>query len=683
MKLEFVEIEGFRGFRQRARFEIPRGFLVIAGRNGVGKSTILDAIDFALTGSINKYDVEKAKGGGLQEHIWWLGEGHAEKHYVSVGFIDDLGAHFIVTRSRDKHDAVGLTEVLSRLYDAQVTGDHNADGIALMDTTLIRDEIISASSLDLPGQQRFNTVKAAIGSIVGPDYTERTGKIFTEAKAVLTEEQNKLKSQQAELGRLLAQLTEARTEASQSSDVAEALRLVADAAPNSGDKTSAAEVRGIVADRRAALASFNRARARSAEMSTQRGRVRSDEYKQEVSAAEAQLEQTNILRTANVQRVDLAQRLVETEQQSDVQGAHFAALLEHGSSLGLQAGHCPLCDAVRTDAQFATALNAIRTRLTGRAERLTAANQALTDAQAELRSNLATLASATGSLNGLRAELTGVEAADLALRKDYTDAGFADIPIDDQKLAEIRAATEQQRLVSLERAALILGASTAVERVSSLEGQIARRREQIDRTLAIISDAENALELARQIDAAAKSLSNEILVEQFETVMPLLKELYQRLRPHTDWAEIDADFGGKVRGSLNFSVGDGRNPQFLFSSGQRRAAGLAFLLAVHLSRPWCRWQSLLLDDPVQHVDDYRALNLVEVLAAIRRSGRQVIVAVEDAALADVLCRRLRSSQTEAGRRYDLNHAVDGSAKFEAVLDILPLPLETLPVAIAS
>src|SRR5688500_1964400 len=48
-------------------------------------------------------------------------------------------------------------------------------------------------------------------------------------------------------------------------------------------------------------------------------------------------------------------------------------------------------------------------------------------------------------------------------------------------------------------------------------------------TLATISKAENALETARQIDAAAKSLSNEILVEQFETVMPLLKELYQRL----------------------------------------------------------------------------------------------------------------------------------------------------------
>lgn len=72
------------------------------------------------------------------------------------------------------------------------------------------------------------------------------------------------------------------------------------------------------------------------------------------------------------------------------------------------------------------------------------------------------------------------------------------------------------------------------------------------------------------------------------------------------------------------------------------AAGLSFLLAVHLSRPWCAWQSLLLDDPVQHIDDYRAVNLAEVITAVRRTGEQVIVAVEDPALADLLCRRLRS-----------------------------------------
>src|SRR5260370_29903641 len=165
--------------------------------------------------------------------------------------------------------------------------------------------------------------------------------------------------------------------------------------------------------------------------------------------------------------------------------------------------------------------------------------------------------------------------------------------------------------------------------------------------------------------------------------MPLLKELYRRLRPHSEWKEIEVEFGGRVRASLNFSVEGGRNVQFLFSSGQRRAAGLAFLLAIHLSRRWCQWQSLLLDDPVQHIDDYRALNLVEVLAAIRRSGRQVIIAVEDVALADLLCRRLRSSIGEIGRRFELQTSKTGSSEIASINDIYPMPREALRRAQAS
>jgi len=69
MKLDFVEMAGFRGFREKTRFDFPAGFAVLTGRNGVGKSTILDAIDFAVTGTINKFAFKSAKGGGLDEVI--------------------------------------------------------------------------------------------------------------------------------------------------------------------------------------------------------------------------------------------------------------------------------------------------------------------------------------------------------------------------------------------------------------------------------------------------------------------------------------------------------------------------------------------------------------------------------------------------------------------------------------
>jgi chromosome segregation protein len=259
------------------------------------------------------------------------------------------------------------------------------------------------------------------------------------------------------------------------------------------------------------------------------------------------------------------------------------------------------------------------------------------------------------------------------------------VSVDPRKPEEFRKTVLQYEddTAKLEQALFILEASSTHDRVSSLEARVEQLRSSVDLEETGLAAAERAVEAARQIDNASKSVTNEALTEQFDTVLPLLKELYARLRPHTDWREIDTDFGGRVRASLNFSVGEGRNPQFLFSSGQRRAAGIAFLLAIHLSRPWCELRSLLLDDPVQHIDDYRALNLAEVLSAIRKTGRQIVVAVEDGALADLLCRRLRSTPLEPGRRIDLGVGSDGSALIEKQYDISFYPREILPLAEAS
>jgi DNA repair exonuclease SbcCD ATPase subunit len=268
------------------------------------------------------------------------------------------------------------------------------------------------------------------------------------------------------------------------------------------------------------------------------------------------------------------------------------------------------------------------------------------------------------------------------IRQTYVRLGFTDPPAN-FKAADELVSKEQANLVRLERAFAILETSNAIDQVKSLETRVVQLRERADQEAAKLSAVEHGVEAARQIKDASKTVANQILMEQFDTVMPLLKELYRRLRPHADWTEIESDFGGKVRGSLNFVVGDGHNPQFLFSSGQRRAAGLAFLLAVHLSRPWCSWNSLLLDDPVQHIDDYRALNLVEVLAAIRRTDRQVIVAVEDSALADLLCRRLRSETSAIGRIFELGTSKSGAAEIAMSRDVYPMPRLVLRAAQAS
>src|SRR5437870_12365561 len=100
MNVEFVEIAGFRGFRDLVRFDFPPSYAIFTGRNGSGKSTVIDAIEFAITGTISKFQVTEARGGGLEAHIWWVREPSAEEHYVSVGFINGAGERFMISRSR-------------------------------------------------------------------------------------------------------------------------------------------------------------------------------------------------------------------------------------------------------------------------------------------------------------------------------------------------------------------------------------------------------------------------------------------------------------------------------------------------------------------------------------------------------------------------------------------------------
>jgi len=680
MKLAFVEMAGFRGFRDKVRFELPSGFAVLSGRNGTGKSTLLDAIDFAITGEINKFSVKEAKGGGLDEHIWWVGEGKPDSYYVSVGFISDSGEQFTIRRTRERATEISPQQIMHQLSSAESPPSPET----LMQTTLIRDELISALSLDLPEQARFAAVRTAIGGIIGPDYSSRTAAISSAAELAKNRQNERIQGVRGQLGKLLGDLTEARSAAERSAGITEALRLVEELVPvlPEGLLERTEAVRRFVAERTMAIRDVESARLLAEQLQPEFLFWGSTEGKAAIDALQTQFDDASKEKSFAEDRLSMAIRLQDAERTGDEYATHLSALVEHGTALGLQEGHCPLCDAARSQDEFNTAIAKAKTQLADRGERLAHAATAVANARSIANEAQAKFTDISRRREELLIRRGSFQQRLDAISKSYARFGLKS-SLDDPRSAQQEVFAEREKLVRVERSLSILDSSNALDRVKDLESKIAALRERSDGEAAKLATAERAVEAARQIDAAAKTVANQILTEQFDTVMPLLKELYRRLRPHADWAEIESDFGGKVRGSLNFTVGDGHNPQFLFSSGQRRAAGLAFLLAIHLSRPWCRWRSLLMDDPVQHIDDYRSLNLVEVLAAVRRTRRQVIVAVEDPALADLLCRRLRSADEEAGRHFELRSSETGTSVIGKEEEIYPMPRLVLRPAQAS
>lgn len=682
MKLDFVEVAGFRGFKERTRFNFDSGFAVLTGRNGVGKSSVFDAIDFALTGTINKFRVTGAKGGGLESHSWWVGGGSPSEQYVHVGFVDTTGSKFAVRRSREVGLETSEKELFSRLCSPAVNPIDWAQ--TLMQTSLIRDEMIAALSLDLTEQERFSAVQAAMGGLKTADHSDRTRAIVKAAETALSQQEQKVNAVQGELGRALGSLTEVQSLAANSSEIVEAEKLVKSVLGRDllMNVEGINELHGIIAVRRRSIEPLEVVAADLERIQGSLNYLNSSERTSEIDRQMKERDRLADSRFVALQQLETAETQYKFEQQQDALIFHLTALLEHGGAIGLVEGHCPLCDAARQKEEFDNALTSLRQRLADkgiRAQQLSTAVETARQSLAEVESQLKV---ATEAYTELTSEQDRISLEQKRISSTLKQWG-ADPSVSSASLLREYVLRRKEETAILDQALIMAQTSAAGDRLVAMQTRVSNLRDSNEAETARLDSLGRALEAAKQIDKANKVVANELLTEQFETVLPLLKELYLRLRPHAEWQEIETDIAGHVRASLNFTVGEGKNPQFLFSSGQRRTAGIAFLLAIHLSRPWCTFETLLLDDPVQHIDDYRALNLVEVLASIRRTGRQVIVAVEDVALADVLCRRLRSVIGDEGKRFEMSIGLDGSAKILSETQIHPLPSAVMQVAEAS
>lgn len=678
MKLAFVEACGFRGFRSKVRIDFGDAFTVISGKNGTGKSTVCDAVEFGLTGSIEKYAVEKAAGESLTDYLWWRGDGTPEAHYVTVAFRANDGTAFEVTRTRENGANRSAEEIENALC-----GQPRPDNALrqLCKTSIIRDEWIAALSLDLSEADRFELVRAALGPAEGVDYSIKAREVVSIAEATHVRREAAYNEARTRLTSGIAHLAEAKETIGRLGDVAAALEIVADATPNTADDIAGrlAGGRASLLRRRTRLNAMKEAAAQGHDIQARRREFDSPAAAEARAAARDKLDNAVVAAAQADAAVRAAEQALKAEEQTDAIAASLATLIAHGEKLGLHDERCPLCAAARTPEEFSAGLAIARARLEGLASGVTQARDQLATARQAASGPAAELELAQQSwrlIEQEQAQLTAREQDHIELFEKFElDFRFAQDPDGLEREAE----AERNRLLQLESALQTLEASQLVSTVASLEEHLASLRRDVDELADGVTRSQTAVAAAKAIERSVKRIAGEIVDEKLAQISPLLNELYQRLRPHSDWRTIEYSVRGDVRRYLSLRVGDGLNPQFVFSSGQRRAAGLAFLLSVHLARAWSQWRTLLLDDPVQHIDDFRALQLVEVLAALRLDGRQIVCAVEDGALADLLCRRLSGAMETAGYRYEFSFGSSG-AVVAAGSEVPPLPVGIMRAA---
>jgi ABC-type cobalamin/Fe3+-siderophores transport system ATPase subunit len=104
------------------------------------------------------------------------------------------------------------------------------------------------------------------------------------------------------------------------------------------------------------------------------------------------------------------------------------------------------------------------------------------------------------------------------------------------------------------------------------------------------------------------------------------------------------ELGVRYRGQKR-EAGD---PRFFLSNAQGNVLAIAIFLSLAAKRTWCRMDTLLMDDPVQHLDDLDAVALLDAIreAAMGRFGtrKQVVVSTCDRNLYLLMLRKFRALQ---------------------------------------
>jgi DNA repair exonuclease SbcCD ATPase subunit len=211
-------------------------------------------------------------------------------------------------------------------------------------------------------------------------------------------------------------------------------------------------------------------------------------------------------------------------------------------------------------------------------------------------------------------------------------------------LSELRASAEQVAVATDELASL-LGTSGLAEEAERLREQANTLRQAVTELSEHAATSSRLAGDAKTLSVAATQAITGVTRDRFESLQPLVDDIFARLAPHPAFTAL----GFEMRVSYRSGVADPfvkdpesgvtGDPLLVFSSSQANVAALTYFLALSWAADTKALPFLLLDDPLQSMDDVNALGFSDLCRHIRQR-RQLVVSTHEQRLASLLERKL-------------------------------------------
>lgn len=190
-------------------------------------------------------------------------------------------------------------------------------------------------------------------------------------------------------------------------------------------------------------------------------------------------------------------------------------------------------------------------------------------------------------------------------------------------------------------------------RRKNLQDKIDEKKESMDELNETISMRKETSERAMSLIKKLRDAATEVISSKLDEVRPLLRNIYSKVDPHPTLRDIrlKSKFSYQL-GRLNSFVEDPEDPSLenqnldpfnFMSSSQVNIVALSIFLAMNLGLKTIPIDMLILDDPLQSLDDINLLGFIDLIRRIREE-RQIFVSTHDSRLASLFENKLRPAK---------------------------------------
>ncbi len=675
MRLASLNISGFRAFPSDYYFDLDADAVILSGSNGTGKTSLLDAVLWALTGSLGRFGKKSAQivslyapSGTARVSLRIKGSTDANVVEVTRQF-DGNKATFLVSTGGKRAEGLEAERLLlEHLWPEGLIAPDVSTTLhtALTRSVYLQQDLVRQFLESDSDDARFNVVGELVGAGRITEFQQelessrnawsRGGGELDRRVESLREEVDRLHSRVNSLAPLDSASSIETTKNRWFSWWSEACKVAAlgDAPPfypSRAMTTLTAALQGLQAERRSLQRQIEDALALAAEfrdvpenlsaVTARRDslKVKVDGLTLDVSKARDSLRQSEA--AAAAQR----EAWLRMKELNDDLAALATVALRH---LG---DKCPVCQQ-SYDREATLAHLHLLTREATTVSKSVGPPTPPSDLSRQLSEAEAALTSAATELRDLQALIGRHERWLESLPPRLQQLGLVNASgVDDLEQLVGVYTTNINLIGDLYRRGEAL--SLQLARVSEQD-----QRSELTKALAGAESSFAAAELeasehqrtgrtATTILEATRDAVGDVVEEQIRQIEPIVERIYARIDPHRAFKEVILSSRYKGgRGRLSALVRDPlapfgeQDPHPVFSSSQLNALAVALFLGLNLGVPSIPLKAALLDDPLQSLDDVNLLGLLDTLRRTKET-RQLLVSTHDDQLARLMEIKLR------------------------------------------